>query len=320
MPTVPVAVITGATGQDGSYLSETLDERGWVMHAVVRDADATALPLPVEVVRHRGDLLDQEGLAATIGSVEPDAIFNLAGISSVAESWQRPELTARVTGSAVAGILDTAFRLQESLGRRVAVLQASSAEIFGQPESSPQDESTPIRPVSPYGAAKAFAHDLVRIYRDRGLAASSVILFNHESPRRTTAFVTRKITRAVAQIARGESDGIALGALDPVRDWGWAPDYVDAMVRVATAPAASDYVVATGVAHTVREFVAAAFRAAGIDEWERYVSYDAAFARPADPFRLIGDASKLRRELGWAPTVDFDGVVTRMVEHDLAGG
>jgi len=315
---MPVAVVTGATGQDGSYLCEALVERGWRVHAVVRDVDRGALPLPADVEFHAGDLLDPEGLAETILTTEPDAIFNLAGITSVAESWRQPGLTASVTGSAVASILDAAFRLQETLGRRVAVLQPSSAEIFGEPTTTPQDESTPIRPTSPYGAAKAFAHDLVRIYRDRGLSASSVILFNHESPRRSTAFVTRKITRTVAQIAAGQAETLTLGALDAVRDWGWAPDYVDAMIRVATAPEASDFVVATGVSHSVRDFAEAAFRAAGIDDWSRRIRIDEALIRPADPHEMRGDASKIGAELGWRPTVGFDELVARMVEHDLA--
>jgi len=314
---MPVAVVTGATGQDGSYLCEALVGLGWTVHAITREADASALPLPPEVIHHRGDLLDTDGIAATLRAAEPDAVFNLAGISSVAESWRRPELTARVSGSAVAGILDAALDLQDALGHRVAVLQASSAEIFGEPAAAPQNEDTPVRPVSPYGAAKAFAQDLVRIYRDRGLAASSVILFNHESPRRPMSFVTRKITAGVAAIAAGRASTLALGSLDARRDWGWAPDYVDAMIRVATAPAPSDYVVATGVAHTVRDFAEAAFRAAGIADWESRIVVDEAFIRPADPHELRGDASKLRRDLGWAPTVDFEGLVTRMVEADL---
>lgn len=315
---MPTAVVTGATGQDGSYLCEALVEQGWQVHAVTRAADAEALPLPDSVVRHRGDLLDPAGIGATIRETEPDVVFNLAGISSVAESWRRPELTAKVSGAAVAGLLDACLDLQDRVGRRVALLQASSAEIFGQPASAPQDESTPVRPVSPYGAAKAFAQDLVRIYRSRGLAASSVILFNHESPRRPVTFVTRKITAGVAAIANGAADTLTLGVLDASRDWGWAPDYVDAMIRVATAERPSDYVVATGVSHTVRDFAAAAFRAAGIADWESHVLVDRSLIRPADPHELRGDASRIRIELGWAPSVGFEQLVARMVEHDLA--
>jgi len=312
------ALVTGATGQDGSYLTELLVERGWEVHTATRDVDATAATLPESVIPHTADLLDIPGLARLIDEVEPDVVFNLAGISSVAESWKRPEATARIVGSAVAGILDAALTTGERLGRQVRVLQASSSEIFGRAEVTPQDESTPMRPVSPYGAAKAFAQDLVRIYRTRGLHASSVILFNHESPRRPTTFVTRKITATAAAIAKGEADGLSLGNLDAKRDWGWAPDYVDAMFRVATAEIPSDYVVATGESHTVRDFVAAAFTAAGLPDWGPYVSIDPAFVRPDDAPEMRGDASRIRTELGWAPTRSFEGVVAAMVEHDLA--
>jgi len=312
------ALVTGATGQDGSYLTELLVDRGWAVHTATRSVDEAAVALPDPVVRHTADLLDVPGLARLIDEVEPDVVFNLAGISSVAESWKRPEATARIVGSAVAGILDAALATQERIGRPVRVMQASSSEIFGRAEVTPQDETTPMRPVSPYGAAKAFAQDLVRIYRTRGLHASSVILFNHESPRRPTTFVTRKITATVAAIAKGEADTLSLGNLDAKRDWGWAPDYVDAMLRVATAETPSDYVVATGESHTVRDFVATAFAAAGIADWERYVTVDPAFVRPDDAPEMRGDASRIRRELGWAPTKSFEGVVAAMVEHDLA--
>jgi len=200
----------------------------------------------------------------------------------------------------------------------VRLVQASSAEIFGEPAVSPQDESTPIRPVNPYGAAKAYAHLMVDVYRRRDLHAVSAILYNHESPRRPTQFVTRKITSTVAAIAKGRSDGLALGNLDARRDWGWAPDYVDAMVRAARADEPRDYVVATGVGHSVRDFVAAAFRRAGIDDWSDLVTVDPEFVRPADPTDLTGDATRARELLGWSPTVGFEELVGRMVDADLA--
>jgi GDPmannose 4,6-dehydratase len=196
-------------------------------------------------------------------------------------------------------------------------VQASSAEVFGQPATSPQDEDTPVRPVNPYGAAKAYAHLMTGVYRSRDLHASSLVLYNHESPRRPRHFVTRKITSTVAAIARGEADRLVLGNLDARRDWGWAPDYVDAMVRAARADRPADYVVATGEGHTVRDFVAAAFAAAGIDDWAGLVEVDPAFVRPADATDLTGDATRARRELGWAPTVGFTELVARMVEADL---
>jgi GDPmannose 4,6-dehydratase len=206
--------------------------------------------------------------------------------------------------------------MQQRAGRPVRVFQASSAEMFGDPAESPQSETTPLRPRSPYGAAKAFAHNLVAVYRGRGLHACSGILFNHESPRRPETFVTRKITRAAALVAAGRQDSVALGNLDARRDWGWAPDYVDAMVRAVRHDLPGDYVIATGKAHSVREFVAAAFSAAGLPDWQRHVTVDPAFARPADAAELVGDSSRARAVLGWAPTLTFEEIVTRMVDAD----
>jgi GDPmannose 4,6-dehydratase len=252
-----------------------------------------------------------------VRAAAPDLVVNLGGISSVAYSWDQPVLTGDVSGLGAGRLLELAWQHQERSGRRVSVVQASSAEIFGDPANSPQDESTPIRPASPYGAAKAYAHALVGVYRARGLAASSLVLYNHESPRRPPSFVTRKITQAAARISAGLETTLVLGNLDARRDWGWAPDYVDAMVRALRAPDADDYVIATGQAHAVRDFVAAAFARAGVPEWERHVEVDQRFVRPADAALLVGDASKARRQLGWAPTVTFDELVGRMVEHDV---
>ena len=196
-------------------------------------------------------------------------------------------------------------------------VQASSAEIFGMPETSPQDESTPVRPVNPYGAAKAYAHLMVDVYRARELHAVSAILYNHESPRRPEQFVTRKITAGVAAIVRGGQQRIRLGNLDASRDWGWAPDYVDALVRAARAERAQDYVVATGESHSVADFAAAAFAHAGIDDWAAYVEVDPDLLRPADAVELRGDATRARTALGWEPTVGFKELVGRMVTADL---
>jgi len=196
-------------------------------------------------------------------------------------------------------------------------VQASSAEIFGDAEMAPQDETTPVRPNSPYGASKAFAHQLVGVYRGRGLHAVSAILYNHESPRRPPTFVTRKIARAAARIARGLEQELVLGNLDARRDWGWAPDYVDAMVRAARHSEASDYVVATGEAHSVRDFVAAAFARAGVEDWESRVRVDQSFVRPSDTALQVGNAARAHGVLGWAPTVDFEELVGRMVDTDL---
>ncbi len=308
------ALVTGATGQDGSYLVEQLLAGGTEVHALVREGDDVALP--DRVVRHVGDLTDGSGLEALVARVAPAEVFNLGGLSSVALSWSEPALTAQITGAAVGHLLKGALDLQESSGDPVRFVQASSAEIFGW-AGPPQDERTPISPVTPYGAAKAFAHHLVGVYRRRGLHASSCILFNHESPRRPETFVTRKITAGVARIVTGQQDELSMGNLDARRDWGWAPDYVDAMVRALRHHSAGEYVVATGTAHSVRDFVAAAFSAAGVSDWEHLVTLDPRFARPSDAPEQRGDPSRAREVLGWVPTVSFEELVARMVEHDL---
>lgn len=319
---VSTALVTGITGQDGGYLTEALAARGVRVHGMIHHQDAQAADFArshPDVVLHPGDLAEPRGLHDLVTEVAPDEIYNLAGISSVAQSWEQPALTGLVSGQAAVVLLEAALALQEDRGTPVAFVQASSAEIFGAADVSPQDESTPVRPVSPYGAAKAYAHHMVAAFRSRGLAASSCILFNHESPRRPEAFVTRKITVAAARIGVSGEGVVRLGNLDARRDWGWAPDYVDAMVRAAQRPGGGDYVVATGETHTVAEFAEAALRRAGVgDDWERHVEVDPAFLRPVDATVQVGDASKARRELGWSPTVPFDEIVGRMVDHDLA--
>ena len=317
---MPTALITGITGQTGGYLCDQLLEAGWDVHGIVRDADE----LEPEFHRrspgallHTGDLASGDGMRAIVAAVAPDAIFNLGGLSSVAQSWRQPELTGLVTGLGVASLLDAAWTLRESSGRRVSFVQASSAEIFGHATEIPQNESTPIRPTNPYGAAKAYAHHLVGVYRGLGLEASSCILYNHESPRRPETFVTRKITAGVARIAAGAADHITLGNLDATRDWGWAPDYAAAMILAASSEP-GDYVIATGEPRTVRDFVAAAFAAVGIDDWEPYVRQDPEFMRPSDAPALVGDPAHARAVLGWSPTVPFAEIVRRMVENDRA--
>jgi GDPmannose 4,6-dehydratase len=309
------AFVTGISGQDGSYLAERLLAEGVEVHALAHALEPVPDMPGVEL--HRGDLTDIEDVRSLLRDLAPDEVYNLAALSSVARSWDEPDLTARVNGMAAAALLESALLVQEKHGRVVRFVQASSAEIFGEPDRTPQDETTPLHPLNPYGAAKAYAHLMVDVYRRRELHAVSAILYNHESPRRPEQFVTRKITSTVAAIAQGRADSLVLGNLDARRDWGWAPDYVDAMVRAARADAPADYVVATGVARSVRDFVAAAFQRAGISDWEGLVTVDQAFVRPADPTALTGDASKAREVLGWAPTVDFTEVVGRMVEADL---
>lgn len=315
------AFLTGVTGQDGSYLAESLLSRGWDVHGLVRERHADNGAADGEtfvdgVIYHIGDLARPSGLESILKSVTPDLVFNLGGISSVYQSWQQPYETALISGASVVAMLETTWQLQQETGKQVRFVQASSAELFGEAQSAPQSETTPIRPVSPYGAAKALAHHAVGVYRSRGLFASTAILYNHESVRRPANFVTRKITSGAAAIAAGRQDSLSLGNLDAVRDWGWAPDYVDAMDRIALASGPDDFVVATGVSHSVRDFVAAAFKAAGIDDWERYVEFDSAFARPSDASEMRGDISKISSSLGWKPTMDFEQIVAAMVRHD----
>jgi GDPmannose 4,6-dehydratase len=321
---VRTAFITGVTGQTGSYLAELLVGEGARVVGLVRDGDSASTELlartpQVEVVE--GDLADFSRLPGILRSIAPDVVYNLGGLTSVGQSWNEPMAAATITGLSAAALLDGALAVQTSEGKQVSFVQASSAEIFGSPVDVPQTEFTAIHPLNPYGAAKAYAHFLVGSYRTLGLAASGCILYNHESPRRPDAFVTRKITRAVARISLGLQDTLVLGALDVRRDWGWAPDYAAALALIGEAPAtgtpADDYIVASGTAHSVEEFVAAAFRAAGIDQWRPLVTQDPAFMRPADAAELVGDATRIRTTLGWAPTIGFDELVAAMVRADL---
>jgi GDPmannose 4,6-dehydratase len=310
------AFVTGIGGQDGGYLAERLLAEGVEVHALAHEQEPTPDAAGVEV--HTGDLTRVDEVRALLLDLAPDEIYNLAAISSVARSWDQPDLTALVNGAAAVALMESALQVQDKRGLQVHFVQASSAEIFGQPEATPQDETTPIRPVNPYGAAKAYAHLAADVYRRRDLHAVSAILYNHESPRRPTRFVTRKITSTVAAIAEGRAERLILGNLDARRDWGWAPDYVDALVRAARAEEPRDFVVATGVSHSVRDFAAAAFHHAGIDDWESLVDSDPGLVRPADPTDLTGDASRARTMLGWTPTVGFEELVGRMVDADLA--
>jgi GDPmannose 4,6-dehydratase len=317
---VPVALVTGITGQTGGYLAERLLVDGWDVHGIVRDADDAEkefVDRSPQAVLHTGNLTDSVRMSQLVNELEPDAIFSLGGISSVAYSWAEPVETALVTGFGPVALLDAALQVRERLGRRVGFVQASSAEIFGDAATVPQNEDTPIAPVNPYGAAKAYVHALVGVYRGRGLEASSCILYNHESPRRPETFVTRKITAGAARIAHGLETELLLGNLSAVRDWGWAPDYADALYRAALGQP-DNYVIATGQPHTVEDFVATAFAASGIEDWRAHVRLDPRFARPSDAAALVGDSSKARAALEWQPTVDFDGIVGAMVRHDMA--
>ena len=309
-----VALITGITGQDGSYLAELLLGAGYEVHGLTRDPDEAVTP---GAVAHRVDLAAGGELARVIGEVRPDELYNLAAISSVFQSWAEPILTARINGLAVAELLG-ALRDLQAAGHETRFVQASSAEMFGAPEVSPQTEATAIRPTSPYGAAKAYAHGLVGAYRAAGMFASSVILYNHESPRRPEAFVTRKITAAAARIAAGLQDRLELGNTAARRDWGWAPDYVDALHRAATAEHPGDFIVATGVSHSVEDFVRVAFERAGVADWRSRIDVSDQLLRTGDAAEQAGDATRARAVLGWAPTKSFDEIVGAMVDADVA--
>jgi GDPmannose 4,6-dehydratase len=258
-----------------------------------------------------------EDAAALVAAVDPDVIFHLGGFSSVAASWEDPPLAARVSGLSAVALLDAAWRHQEQRGREIRFIQASSSEIFGAATELPQRESTELAPLSPYGVAKTLAHSMVIAYRARGMFASNAILYNHESLRRPLSFVTRKITSEVAAIAAGRAETISLGNLDARRDWGWAPDYMGALVLMAEADKADDFIVASGEAHSVREFVDAAFAAVGIIEWEHLVRTDPRFLRPSDAPEMRGDATKLRQTLGWSPGMQFRDIVGAMVLNDV---
>lgn len=315
-----VALVTGLAGQDGSYLTESLLAQGFEVHGVVRSA-SDAAPIAAahpSVIIHALDLADTEGIDRLVTDTSPDEIYNLAAISSVYQSWQEPVLTARVNALAVVQLVDSAWNLQVSTGRPVRFVQASSAELFGQATVAPQDERTSIAPVSPYGAAKAYAHHIVSVYRGRGLAAANCVLYNHESPRRPESFVTRKITAGAARISRGLQETLQLGTLAVRRDWGWAPDYTRALEMALRAERPDDFVIATGETHELSEFLAIAFARVGIEDWRRHVEIDPAFSRPVDPTEQVGDASKAREILGWSTTRTFAEVVEAMVDADLA--
>lgn len=322
--TAPVALITGVLGQDGAYLSQLLGERGFEVHGLrlpptAERAAAASGPehRPHGAILHELDITDFAGVHELFAELQPDYVYNLASVSSVARSWTEPELTMQINAVGAMNLLDAAWQMQEKHDIPVRFAQASSAEIFGEPQTSPQTESCPVRPLNPYGVAKASAHHAVHAYRYRGLHASSLIFYNHESPLRGNQFVTRKITSTVAAIAKGEATELRLGNLDARRDWGWAPDFVRAMHLAASHEVSDDYVIATGVAHSVREFAAAAFAAAGIDDWERYVVVDPVFFRPLDATELCGDPSHAREQLGWQPSVSFEDMVAALVKVDL---
>jgi GDPmannose 4,6-dehydratase len=312
------ALITGITGQDGSYLAELLLEKGYEVHGMVRRA-STEKSDRIEHIRdhitlHQGDLLDQRSLVDTLRSARPAEIYNLAAMSFVAVSWIQPTLTAEFTGTGVTRMLEA----MREVCPEARFYQASSSEMFGKVREVPQNERTPFYPRSPYGVAKAYGHFITVNYRESyNLFAVSGILFNHESERRGLEFVTRKITWHAAAIKHGLRDKLKLGNLDARRDWGYAKDYVEAMWLMLQQESAEDFVIATSEDHSVRECVEVAFDEAGLGDWERYVEIDTSLVRPAEVDHLIGDYSKAQRVLGWKPRTTFEELIRLMTRADL---
>ena len=315
---MPTAIVTGVTGQDGSYLAEHLLDLGYRVVGVTRRS-STDTASRIEHLRDRielvgADLLDQTSLLALVSRFQPDEVYNLAAQSFVPISWQQPVLTGEITALGVTRLLE-AVRLAKPDAR---FYQASSSEMFGKVREVPQTEATPFYPRSPYGVSKLYGHWIAVNYRESyGIHVSSGILFNHESSRRGLEFVSRKIAYGVARIKHGVDRQLRLGNLEARRDWGYAPDYVRAMHLMLQRPEPGDYVVATGETHSVREFCATAFTVAGLD-WREHVVVDPAHYRPAEVDLLVGDASRARAELGWEPSVGFRELVRLMVEADLA--
>jgi GDPmannose 4,6-dehydratase len=311
------ALITGITGQDGSYLADLLLDKGYDVHGMVRRASTETFQrlehIRDRITLHTGDLLDQRSLGDVMREVEPDEIYNLAAMSFVAASWTQPVLTADFTGVGVTRVLEA----MREAAPDARFYQASSSEMFGKVREVPQTEETPFYPRSPYGVAKAYGHFITVNYRESyDLFACSGVLFNHESPRRGLEFVTRKVTHGAAAVKLGLNDEIRLGNLDAKRDWGYALDYVEAMWLMLQQPEPDDFVIATGEAHSVRELVDISFQHVGLDP-DEYVKLDPRFLRPAEVDHLIGDYSKAREKLGWEPRTTFEELVKLMVDADL---
>jgi GDPmannose 4,6-dehydratase len=319
-----VALITGITGQDGSYLAELLLERGYQVWGMIRRSSSFNTGRVEHIYRDPhdpaarfrlkyGDLNDASSLSCILGDLRPDEVYNLGAQSHVRVSFEIPEYTAEISGLGAVRILEAMRRV----GIRARYYQASSSELYGKVRETPQTERTPFHPRSPYAAAKAYAYYITQNYREAyGMFAANGILFNHESPRRGETFVTRKITRAATRIKLGLQEKLFLGNLEAKRDWGFAGDYVDAMWRMMQADQPDDFVIATGETHSVHEFLEKAFALVDLD-YRRYVEHDARYHRPAEVDSLLGDASKARKVLGWAPTVGFDDLVKMMVEADM---
>lgn len=321
---MPIAFITGITGQDGSYLTELLLEKGYEVHGLVRRSSTIGRSrlealfndkaiYEKRLFLHYGDLDDTTTIRRILSSTAPDEVYHLAGQSHVGLSFEIPETTCQFTAMGTLKLLE----ILRDLPKQPKLLHISSSEIFGRPATSPQNESTSRDPVTPYGIAKNFATQMVKLYRESfGLFACNAICYNHESPRRGETFVTRKITLGAAAIALGLQDKLVLGSLDAKRDWGFAPEYVQAMWLMMQHSSADDYVLATGVSHSIEDFLDAAFRAVDLD-WKQHIKQDERYMRPAEVSQLVGDASKAESQLGWKSTYTLDKIVNSMVQSDL---
>ena len=322
------ALITGITGQDGSYLAELLLKKDYEVHGIMRRSSSFSTSRIEQIYQdphtphpklflHYGDLTDAENIRKLIFRIQPDEVYNLGAQSHVKVSFEIPEYTANIDGLGVLRVLDAIKDYQDHTGKKIKMYQASSSEMFGS-SSPPQNENTPFSPRSPYGCAKVFAYHIVRNYREAyGIFACNGILFNHESPRRGGTFVTRKITQGIAKIKMGKADKIYLGNLDARRDWGYAPEYCEAMWLMLQQKEPDDYVIGTGESHSVKDFVIKAFLAAGIKDWEKYIAIDPAYYRPTEVDNLMADITKAKQKLNWRPKVKFDELVKIMVQADL---
>ncbi len=317
MSSVKRIVITGAAGQDGLILGLKLVATGHQVVGIVRSSDQQAL-LESYNPKVKAEILDSSTITCVrdfLEKCQPHQIYHLSAKSSVANSWNDSQNTLQTN---VFHTLNWLNALNELKMHSTRFYHASSSEMFGLPMSHPQTEQTLLHPRSPYGVSKVAAHHLVINFRESfGQFASTGILFNHESPLRDTKFVTRKISRRIAEIARGKADSLTLGNIDVSRDWGWAPDYVDGMISILEHESPDDFILATGKSHTLREFVSTAFQVIGIENWEEFLTIDSALVRPADVISLVGDSSKAREILKWSPTVSFESMVKRMVDFDL---
>lgn len=322
------ALITGVTGQDGSYLAELLLKKGYEVHGIIRRASTFNTSRIEQIYEdphiekarlrlHYGDLSDANTFRRLIYEVQPDEIYNIGAQSHVRVSFDIPEYTANVTGLGALRILEAVKDYEEHTGKKVKFYQAASSEMFGS-APPPQNETTPFHPRSPYGVAKVFAFDTTRNYREAyGIFAVNGILFNHESERRGETFLTRKVTRGIARILAGLDKKIYLGNLEARRDWGYAPEYVEAMWLMLQQQEPEDFVIGTGKSHSVKDFIEAAFRTVGIEDWKKYIEIDPRYYRPSEVDNLIADATKAKKKLGWQPKVDFATLVKKMMKYDL---